>query len=78
MTLGIGYFIGFIVLVLYGIMCISIGITHKGAIWKVTMTKMKMFGIKTEEATIKFCKVFGALAIVIAIIVLVLGIINAQ
>ena len=77
MTIGVGYFIGFIVLVLYGIMCISIGMTHRGSIWKVTLAKMKLFGLKTEEATIKFCKIFGVLAIIIGISILIFGIVNA-
>ena len=75
MTINVGYFIGFLILVLYGMMCIYIGKSKQPTLFKIT--KMKLGRNRSDEQIVNICYGFGAFAIVMGIIVLVIGFMNA-
>lgn len=75
MTIGTGYFVGFLVLILYGCMCIYIGKTKQPTLFRIT--KLKVGRHRDDEQVVKICYGFGTFAIVVGVIVLVLGFMNA-
>lgn len=75
MTIGVGYYIGGLVLILYGIMCFYIGFKKPTKLFKIT--KLKVGKKKSDETVVKICYVFSAITIIAGIIVLTVGFLNA-
>ena len=75
MTIGAGYFVGFLVLFLYGCMCIYIGKTKQPTLFRIT--KLKVGRHREDAQVVKICYGFGAFTIVLSLIILVLGFVNA-
>ena len=75
MTIGIGYFLGGMFLILYGIMCFYIGNQRPDKLFR--LTKMKLGGKLADEKVVKICYIFSAITIIAGLAVFVLGYINA-
>lgn len=76
MTIGIGYFIGGLVLIAYSALCYYVGIKRPTALFKLTKAKIGAKK-KSDEFVAKFCIVWATLALIAGIAVFVLGYINA-
>ena len=77
MTIGIGYFIGGLVLVLYSILCFYVAIKRPEALFKLTKAKIGAKN-KSDDFVAKFCLVWASIALVAGIVVFVLGYVNAK
>ena len=75
MTIGIGYFLGGLFLILYGIMCFYIGFKKPKTLFKIT--KMKLGKKRSDETIVKICYIFSAVTIVLGIVVFYIGYMNA-
>ena len=76
MTIGIGYFIGGLVLIAYSALCYYVGIKRPAALFKLTKAKIGAKK-KSDEFVAKFCIVWETIALVAGITVFVLGYVNA-
>ena len=76
MTIGIGYFIGGLVLIAYSALCYYVGIKRPASLFKLTKAKIGAKK-KSDEFVAKFCIVWATIALVAGITVFVLGYINA-
>ena len=76
MTIGVGYFIGGLVLVAYSILCFYVAIKKPAALFKLTKAKLLATN-KSDEFVQKFLKVWASVALIAGIAVFVLGYINA-
>lgn len=75
MTMGIGYFVGGLFLIFYGIMCFYIGFKRPTTLFKIT--KMKLGNKMKDETVVKVCYVFSAIGFIAGIVVFYLGYVNA-
>ena len=75
MTMGIGYFVGGLVLVLYSILCFYVGFKRPTTLFKIT--KMKFGNKLSDDAVTKVCYVFSVIAVIAGMIVFYLGYVNA-
>ena len=76
----IGYLVGGIACAVYGLFCILIGALRPQSLMKFVKLKLKMFaGSKelSDKATATTCYVFGALGLAAAVLLFVLGAVNA-
>ena len=76
MTIGIGYFIGGLVLVAYSILCFYVAIKKPAALFKLTKAKIGAKK-KSDEFVQKFLKIWASVALIAGIAVFVLGYLNA-
>lgn len=76
MTMGIGYFIGGLVLVAYSILCFYVAIKKPAALFKLTKAKIGATN-KSDEYVEKFVKIWASAALIAGIVVFVLGYVNA-
>ena len=76
MTIGIGYFIGGLVLVSYGIFCFYVAIRKPEALFRLTKAKIGAKK-KSDEFVQKFIKIWASVALLAGIVVFVLGYVNA-
>lgn len=76
MTIGIGYFIGGLVLVAYSILCFYVAIKKPEALFKLTKAKLGAKN-KSDESVQKFIKIWASVALLAGIVVFVLGYVNA-
>ena len=76
MTIGVGYFIGGLVLVAYSILCFYVAIKKPAALFKLTKAKIGAKN-KSDEFVEKFVKIWAAAALIAGVIVFALGYINA-
>ena len=75
-----GYLVGGIACAVYVLLCISIGALRPKSLMRFVMLKLKMFtGSKepSDKATAITCYVFGVIGIAAAVLLFVLGIVNA-
>jgi UPF0716 family protein affecting phage T7 exclusion len=75
-----GYLVGGIACAAYGLFCIGIGALRPQSLMKFVKMKLKMFtGSKepSDKATAVTCYVFGGLGLAAAILLFVLGAVNA-
>ena len=76
MTIGIGYFIGGLVLVAYSALCFYVAIKKPAAL--VRLTKAKLGARNRSDAFVqKFVSVWATVALIAGITVFVLGYVNA-
>ena len=76
MTMGIGYFIGGLVLVAYSILCFYVAFKKPEALFKLTKAKIGAKN-KSDEFVQKFVTVWASIALIAGIVVFVLGYVNA-
>ena len=76
MTIGVGYFIGGLVLVAYSILCFYVAIKKPAALFKLTKAKIGAKN-KSDEFVQTFIKVWASVALAAGIAVFVLGYVNA-
>ena len=76
MTIGIGYFIGGLVLVAYSILCFYVAIKKPAALFKLTKAKIGAKN-KSDEFVQRFVTIWAAAALIAGIAVFVLGYVNA-
>ena len=76
MTIGIGYFIGGLVLVAYSILCFYVAIKKPAALFKLTKAKLGAKN-KSDEFVQTFVKVWASVALLAGIVVFVMGYVNA-
>ena len=76
MTIGIGYFIGGLVLVLYSILCYYVGLKRPAALFRLTKAKLGAKN-KSDEFVSRFCLIWATIALAAGIVVFVLGYLNA-
>lgn len=75
MTIGIGYFVGGLVLVLYSVFCFYVGFKRPEKLFRVAKLK---FGKDKEDAVVsKICYVWALVMLAAGIAVFVLGYLNA-
>ena len=75
-----GYLVGGIACAAYGLFCIGIGAFRPQSLMKFVKQKLKMFGGSkdpSDRATAITCYVFGGLGLAAAVLLLVLGALNA-
>ena len=75
MTIGIGYFIGGLVLILYSALCFYVGFKRPKTLFKIT--KIKLGNKMSDDTVTKVCYVFSVLAVIAGVIVFYLGYANA-
>ena len=76
MTIGVGYFIGGLVLVAYSILCFYVAIKKPAALFKLTKAKIGAKN-KSDEYVQKFVKIWAAVALLAGIVVFILGYVKA-
>ena len=76
MTIGVGYFIGGLVLVAYSILCFYVAFKKPAALFKLTKAKIGAKK-KSDEFVQKFLKIWASAALIAGIAVFVLGYVNA-
>ena len=76
MTIGIGYFIGGLVLVAYSVLCFYVAIKKPAALFKLTKAKIGAKN-KSDAFVEKFVKIWAVIALIAGITVFVLGYVNA-
>ena len=76
MTIGIGYFIGGILLLAYSIFCFYVGIKRPASIIRIVKAKIGAKK-KSDDFAAKFCIIWASVALIACIIVFVAGYINA-
>ena len=75
-----GYLVGGIACIVYGLFCVGIGAFKPQSLLRFVKLKLKMFtGSKepSDKATAVTCFVFGALGLIAAVILFIVGVINA-
>lgn len=75
MTIGIGYFLGGLALLLYALLCVYVGYKKPAKLFKIT--KLKLGKNKSDETIAKICYVWALIVAVISIVIFVLGYMNA-
>lgn len=75
MTIGVGYFLGGLFLILYGIMCYYIGLKRPDKLFKIT--KIKVGRNKSDDTVSKICYVFGTITIIAGIVIFIIGYVNS-
>lgn len=76
MTIGIGYFIGGLVLILYSILCFYVAFKKPKALFNLTKAKIGARK-KSDEFVVKFVTIWASLALLAGIVVFILGYVNA-
>ena len=76
MTIGIGYFIGGLVLVAYSILCFYVAFKKPAALFRLTKAKLGAKN-KSDAFVQKFVTVWAVAALIAGITVFVLGYVNA-
>lgn len=76
MTIGIGYFIGGLVLLAYSILCYYVALKKPAALFKLTKAKIGAKN-KSDEFVVKFILIWASIALIAGIVVFVLGYVNA-
>lgn len=75
MTIGIGYFVGGLILILYSAFCFYVGLKRPEKLFRVAKLK---FGKNKEDAFVsKICYVWASLMLIAGIVVFILGHLNA-
>ena len=75
MTIGIGYFVGGLVLIAYSIFCFYVGIKRPEKLFRVAKLK---FGKNKEDVFVsRLCKIWATIMLIAGIVVFVLGYLNA-
>lgn len=75
MTIGIGYFLGGLFLIVYSIFCFYVGIKRPEKLFRIAKLK---FGKNKKDAFIaKLCKIWASIMLIAGIIVFILGYLNA-
>ena len=76
MTIGVGYFIGGLVLVAYSILCFYVAFKKPAALFRLTKAKIGAKN-KSDEFVQRFLKIWASIALIAGITVFVLGFLNA-
>ena len=76
MTIGIGYFIGGLVLLAYSVLCFYVAFKKPEALFKLTKAKIGAKN-KSDEFVQKFVTVWASAALIAGIAVFVIGYIRA-
>ena len=76
MTIGIGYFIGGLVLLAYSILCYYVALKMPAALFKLTKAKIGAKN-KSDEFVVKFILIWASIALIAGIVVFILGYVNA-
>ena len=76
MTIGIGYFIGGLVLLAYSALCFYVAVKKPAALFRLTKAKIGAKN-KSDEFVQKFVKIWASVALIAGIAVFVLGYVNA-
>ena len=76
MTIGVGYFIGGLVLVAYSVLCFYVAFKKPAALFKLTKAKIGAKK-KSDEYVQKFLKVWASIAMLAGVLVFALGYANA-
>lgn len=74
--IGIGYFIGGLVLVAYGNFCFYVAVRKPEALFRLTKAKLGARK-KSDESVQKFLYVWASIVLLAGIVVFVLGYVNA-
>ena len=76
MTIGIGYFIGGLVLLAYSALCFYVAIQKPASLFRLTKAKIGAKN-KSDEFVQKFVTVWASIALIAGILVFILGYVNA-